>query len=184
MKSKVILRSPFRPMRILIKPGSKLIVCWVKVKVKGFKPSLTVHTLLKVGEWWLNREKLRNILLTSWLLALWSNLFFFFFLQISWIKWNSISACRDIFSCIKAATLVNKLHFFHEKIQNYFKKLKHFIWVWMYLARKYLLGTLFLRLLRETEKTETGTPFYGVIRATRRSSHLQSKGSTFMSQLF
>ena len=124
MKSKVILRSPFRPMRILIKPGSKLIVCWVKVKVKGFKPSLTVHTLLKVGEWWLNREKLRNILLTSWLLALWSNLFFFFFLQISWIKWNSISACRDIFSCIKAATLVNKLHFFHEKNTELFKKIK------------------------------------------------------------
>ena len=31
---------------------------------------------------------------------------------------------------------------------------------------------------------ETGPPFYVVIRATRRSSRLQGKGSTFISQLF
>ena len=40
----------------------------------------------------------------------------------------------------------------------------------MYLARKYQLGTLFLRL-----QLETGPPFYEVIRATRRSSRLQYK---------
>ena len=49
----------------------------------------------------------------------------------------------------------------------------------MYLARKYQLGTLFLRLL-----LETGSPFYLVTLATRRSSRLQCKGSTFISQLF
>ena len=49
----------------------------------------------------------------------------------------------------------------------------------MYLALKYWLRTLFLRLL-----LETGLPFYVVIRATRRSSCLQGKGSTFISQLF
>ena len=31
---------------------------------------------------------------------------------------------------------------------------------------------------------ETGPPFYVVIRATRRSSRVQYKGSTFISQLF
>ena len=31
---------------------------------------------------------------------------------------------------------------------------------------------------------ETGPPFYVVIRATRRSSRPQGKGSTFISQLF
>ena len=41
-----------------------------------------------------------------------------------------------------------------------------------------ILGTPFLRLL-----LETGPPFYVVIRAKRRSSHLQGKGSTFISQL-
>ena len=47
-------------------------------------------------------------------------------------------------------------------------------------STKVLIGdTIFLRLLMET-----GTPFYVVIRATRRSSHLQGKGSTFISQLF
>ena len=57
-------------------------------------------------------------MLTSWLLALWSNLLFFcfvFFLQVSWIKWNSISSGRNIFSFIKAEQLVNKLHFFFMK---------------------------------------------------------------------
>ena len=50
----------------------------------------------------------------------------------------------------------------------------------MYLAQKdYKLGTLFLFLL-----LETGPTFYVVIQATRRSSHLQGKGSTFISQLF
>ena len=49
----------------------------------------------------------------------------------------------------------------------------------MYLARKYQLVTLFLRLL-----LETGPPFYVVIRATRRSTPLQGKGSTIISQLF
>ena len=42
------------------------------------------------------------------------------------------------------------------------------IWVLMYLARKCLLGTLFLLLL-----LETGPPFYVVIRAMRGSSGLQ-----------
>ena len=49
----------------------------------------------------------------------------------------------------------------------------------MYLARKYKLGALFLRLL-----VETGPPFYLVIRAARIPSYLQGKGSTFISQLF
>ena len=56
---------------------------------------------------------------------------------------------------------------------------KHFIWVSMNSARKYQLGTLFLRL-----QLETGQSFYVVIPATRRSSRLQCKGSTFISQLF
>ena len=43
-------------------------------------------------------------------------------------------------------------------------------------STKVLIGT---RLLMET-----GPPFYVVIRATRRSSRLQDKGSTFISQLF
>ena len=51
-----------------------------------------------------------------------------------------------------------------------FKKM-HFIWVSMYLAQKCYLGSLFLRLLTETE-----TPFFVVIRATRRSSRLQYRG--------
>ena len=51
-----------------------------------------------------------------------------------------------------------------------FKKM-HFIWVSMYLAQKCYLGSLFLRLL-----TETGPPFFVVIRATRRSSRLQYRG--------
>ena len=47
-------------------------------------------------------------------------------------------------------------------------------------STKVLIGdTIFLRLLMET-----GPPFYVVIRATRRSSRLQGKGSTFISQLF
>ena len=46
-----------------------------------------------------------------------------------------------------------------------------------YLARKYQLGTPCLRL-----QLETGPPFYVVIRATRRSSRLQCKGGTFISQ--
>ena len=46
-------------------------------------------------------------------------------------------------------------------------------------STKVLIGdTIFLRLI------ETGPPFYVVIRATRRSSRLQGKGSTFISQLF
>ena len=49
----------------------------------------------------------------------------------------------------------------------------------MYLAQKYRLGTLFLCLL-----LEMGLPFYVVIRAIQRSSHLQGKGSTFISQSF
>ena len=51
-----------------------------------------------------------------------------------------------------------------------FKKM-HFIWVSMCLAQKCYLGSLFLRLL-----TETGPPFFVVIRATRRSSRLQYRG--------
>ena len=55
----------------------------------------------------------------------------------------------------------------------------HFNWVSMNSARKYQLGTLFLRLQLETRQS-----FYVVIPATRRSSRLQCKGSTFISQLF
>ena len=40
-------------------------------------------------------------------------------------------------------------------------------------------GLYFLRLL-----LDTGLPFYVLIRATQRSSRLQGKGSTFISQLF
>ena len=46
-------------------------------------------------------------------------------------------------------------------------------------STKVLIGKLFQCL-----QLETGSPFYVVIRATRRSSHLQCKGSTFISQLF
>ena len=45
--------------------------------------------------------------------------------------------------------------------------------------RLFCMGTLFLRLLLETRPS-----FYVVIRARQRSSHLQGKGSTFISQLF
>ena len=50
----------------------------------------------------------------------------------------------------------------------------HFIWVSMYLAQKYQLGTLFF-----TSPT-------GDVTAISRGhpSHLQGKGSTFISQLF
>ena len=57
-------------------------------------------------------------------------------------------------------------------------KKMHLIWVSKYLARKCSLGTLLLQLL-----LEKGPPFYVVIRATRRSSRLQSKGIIFISQL-
>ena len=53
----------------------------------------------------------------------------------------------------------------------------HFIWVSMYLTLKQYLRTLFLRLL-----LKTGTPFYVVIRATRRSSRFQGKGCNFISR--
>ena len=53
----------------------------------------------------------------------------------------------------------------------------HFIWVSMYLTLKQYLRTLFLRLL-----LKTGTPFYMVIRATRRSSRFQGKGCKFISR--
>ena len=53
----------------------------------------------------------------------------------------------------------------------------HFIWVSMYLTLKQYLTTLFLRLL-----LKTGTPFYVVIRATRRSSRFQGKGCNFISR--
>ena len=49
----------------------------------------------------------------------------------------------------------------------------------MYLARKYKFGTLFLRLLRDTE-----LPFYVVVRARRRSSRLHGVDSIFISQIF
>ena len=49
----------------------------------------------------------------------------------------------------------------------------------MYLARKYLLRTLFLRL-----PMEMGAPFYVVMRGTQKSSRLKDKGSTFISQLY
>ena len=53
----------------------------------------------------------------------------------------------------------------------------HFIWVSMNLTLKQYLRTLFLRLL-----LKTGTPFYVVIRATRRSSSFQGKGCNFISR--
>ena len=47
-------------------------------------------------------------------------------------------------------------------------------------SRKVLIGdTIFTSGL-----VETGPPFYVVIRATQRSTRLQGKGSTFISQLF
>ena len=46
-------------------------------------------------------------------------------------------------------------------------------------STKVLIGDTILRLL-----IKTGPPFYGVIRATRRSRRLQWKGSTFISQSF
>ena len=56
----------------------------------------------------------------------------------------------------------------------------YFIWVSMYSVQNYSnWGHYILRLLLETEP-----PFYVVIQATRRSSHLLGKGSTFISQLF
>ena len=59
------------------------------------------------------------------------------------------------------------------------KKKRYLIQVSMYHARKYSLWILLSRLLLETEP-----PFFVVIRATRRSSHFQGKGSTFISRLF
>ena len=44
-------------------------------------------------------------------------------------------------------------------------------------GKTYYLRTQFLRLV-----LDTGPPFYGVIRATRRSSRLKNKGSTFISK--
>ena len=62
-------------------------------------------------------------------------------------------------------------------------KKMHSIWGSMHLARTritVLIGdSNFLRLL-----LDTGPPFYVVIRATQRSSRLQGKSSTFISQLF
>ena len=47
-------------------------------------------------------------------------------------------------------------------------------------SRKVLIGdTIF-----KSGLVETGPPFYVVIRATQRSTRLQGKGSTFISQLF
>ena len=46
-------------------------------------------------------------------------------------------------------------------------------------STKVLIGDTIL-----TSPTGDGTPFYVVIRATQRSSHLQGKGSTLISQLF
>ena len=51
----------------------------------------------------------------------------------------------------------------------------NFIWVSMYLAWKYELRTLFLRLL-----LERGPPFYVVIQATGRSTHLQGKQRQYL----
>ena len=59
------------------------------------------------------------------------------------------------------------------------RKKMHIIWVSFYLEERINWGHQFLRLL-----VETGPPFYVVVRATRRSSRLQSKGSTFIPQLF
>lgn len=59
------------------------------------------------------------------------------------------------------------------------KRKKLFIRASMYLARKYKFGTLFLRLLLETEP-----PFYVAIRARRRSSRLHGVDSIFISQIF
>ena len=59
------------------------------------------------------------------------------------------------------------------------KRKKHFIRASMYLARKYKFGTLFLRLLLETEP-----PFYVAIRARRRSSRLHGVDSIFISHIF
>ena len=39
-------------------------------------------------------------------------------------------------------------------------------------------------LIGDTIFLETGPPFYVVMQATQRSSHLQGKGSTFISKLF
>ena len=57
---------------------------------------------------------------------------------------------------------------------------KLFVWVAMYVAPKYELGTLFLRLW-----LETGQLFYMVIdRTTRTPCRLQDKCSTFFSRSF
>ena len=72
-------------------------------------------------------------------------------------KWIKIA--RNL--CLKPSCSLVQLRSHEEKM--------HFFWVSMYLARKHQLGTLF------TSPTGDGTPFYVVIRATRRSSHLQAK---------
>ena len=46
-------------------------------------------------------------------------------------------------------------------------------------STKVLIGDTIL-----ASPSQYGTPFYVVIRATQRSSHLQGKGSTLISQLF
>ena len=62
------------------------------------------------------------------------------------------------------------------------KKQKHFIWVSRYLARDYWLRDTILTIF--TSPTGDGTTIYVFIRATRRSSRLECKWSTLISQLF
>ena len=62
------------------------------------------------------------------------------------------------------------------------KNQKHFIWVSRYLARDYWLRDTILTIF--TSPTGDGTTIYVFIRATRRSSRLECKWSTLISQLF
>ena len=91
--------------------------------------------------------------------------------------WNKVIAAATQAILIIYITII--LHVYSQKTRGVcFRELSCSL-VSMYLARKYLVRTLFLRPL-----LETGPPFYALIRATRRATRLLGKGSTFIFQLF
>ena len=72
-------------------------------------------------------------------------------------------ACNHLFKYLNPTTtpLTSWKTVYRVRMSNVNTTKVHLNWVSMYLARKYPLGTLFLRLL-----PEMGPPFYVVIRAT------------------
>ena len=79
--------------------------------------------------------------------------------------WNKVIAAATQAILNTYITII--LHVYSQKTRGVcFRELSCSL-VSMYLARKYLVKTLFLRPL-----LETGPPFYGLIRATRRATRL------------